>query len=101
MATSNVDLLTKEYIQVVNRMTSLMLQLTTEKERATELEKLIEDQNKDLNPKEYINQPKNIIISNQQITKNNSDSESDSLSDSDDSVEFVKTLSDDEDIKEK
>ena len=45
MAASNVEILTKEYIQVVNRMTSLMLQLNDEKARATELEKLIEENN--------------------------------------------------------
>lgn len=97
MATSNVETLTKEYIQVVNRMTSLMIQLNEEKARAVELEQLLEANNKDLIPKEYIVQPNKNIIATNQIVKNDDDSDSESLSDSDDSVEFIKNLSDDDD----
>ena len=97
MGSNNIDALTKEYIQVVNEMTTCMMKMDELKTRASELEKLIEDHNKESAPKEVI-QP----LQKQVVNVKDSDSESDSLpSDSEDSVEIIENLSDDDDPKKK
>jgi hypothetical protein len=91
MSSNNIDILTKEYVDVVHEMTTCMKKMEELKLRATNLEKQIESLNKDSSPKEII-QPLQ-----KQTPKEVVDSDSDSVpSDSDDSVEIIENLSDDD-----
>jgi len=93
MASNNLDALTKEYIQVVNDMTTGMLKINELSNRARELEKLIEEFNKDNAPKEIVPTQKIVSKPKEPIVESDSD---DSQSDDEESIEFVKNLSDDE-----
>jgi len=93
MASNNLDALTKEYIQVVNDMTTGMLKINELSNRARELEKLIEEFNKSNIPKEIVQTQKIVPKPKEPVVESDSD---DSLSDDEESIEFVKNLSDDE-----
>jgi hypothetical protein len=93
MASNNLDALTKEYIQVVNDMTTGMLKINELSNRARELEKLIEECNKSNIPKEIVQTQKIVPKSKEPVEESDSD---DSLSDDEESIEFVKNLSDDD-----
>ena len=93
MASNNLDALTKEYIQVVNDMTTGMLKINELSNRARELEKLIEECNKSNIPKEIVQTQKILPKTKEPVEESDSD---ESLSDDEESVEFVKNLSDDD-----
>jgi len=93
MASNNLDALTKEYIQVVNDMTTGMLKINELSNRARELEKLIEEFNKDNAPKEIVPTQKIVSKPKEPVVESDSD---DSQSDDEESIEFIKNLSDDE-----
>ena len=93
MASNNLDALTKEYIKVVNDMTTGMLKINELSNRARELEKLIEECNKSNIPKEIVQTQKILPKTKEPVEESDSD---ESLSDDEESVEFVKNLSDDD-----
>jgi len=70
MTSNNLDELTKEYIKVVNEMTTCMMKMDELKSRATELEKLIEDQNKESVPKEVVNVASKNTVGTVTLAKN-------------------------------
>jgi hypothetical protein len=74
-------------------MTTGMLKINELSNRARELEKLIEEFNKDNAPKEIVPTQKIVSKPKEPIVESDSD---DSQSDDEESIEFVKNLSDDE-----
>ena len=63
---TNYDTLTKEYIQIVNEMTTCMLRMDELKAMATEKEVLIAQLNKELVPKSLYDEQ---VVTNTDLTK--------------------------------
>ena len=54
MESTNLDAAKQEYIKLVNKLSSLMMEINEIKPRASELEKIITELSKDSNTKEII-----------------------------------------------